>query len=227
MGKHRAEKPDGLRVRRGRVLLAAVSVTITVGALLGGVGLIPLVDDGDAAPTAAQSRVLDPAGSVQGNDQTAVAPAGDATAPVRPSQSAAPREVTAALPADSGTGRRIVFSERAQRVWLVGPGNSVLATYLVSGSVTNNLRPGSYQVYSRSRRAIGIDESGTMEYFVRFTRGQRAAIGFHSIPMKDGQPLQTAAQLGTPQSHGCIRQLLKDAKRLWEFAPIGTDVVVV
>ena len=75
--------------------------------------------------------------------------------------------------------------------------------------------------------AVGIDDSGVMEYFVRFTRGANAAIGFHSIPTKDGRPLQTAAELGTPQSHGCIRQALPDAVRLWTFAPVGTKVVVI
>jgi lipoprotein-anchoring transpeptidase ErfK/SrfK len=67
-----------------------------------------------------------------------------------------------------------------------------------------------------------------MEYFVRFTQGPTgAAIGFHSIPTKHGRPLQTAAQLGTAQSHGCIRQWKPDAIALWRFAPVGTKVVVV
>jgi lipoprotein-anchoring transpeptidase ErfK/SrfK len=93
--------------------------------------------------------------------------------------------------------------------------------------VTNNLRPGRYDVYSRSRWAVGIEDSGVMQYFVRFAHGPNAAIGFHSIPTKNGAPLQTVAQLGTPQSHGCIRQKLTDAQRMWAFAGVGTDVVVV
>ncbi len=121
-----------------------------------------------------------------------------------------------------------------QRVWLVDPDDSgddsgaddVARTYLVSGSLTNNLSPGTFAVYSRSRWAVGIDDSGVMEYFVRFTRGANAAIGFHSIPTKNGRLLQTVDQLGTPQSHGCIRQEKTDAKRLWAFAPVGTKVVV-
>ena len=132
-----------------------------------------------------------------------------------------------ALPADSGTGRRIVFSESAQRVWLVADTGEVLRSYLVSGSALDNLEPGTYDVYSRSRYAVGIDNSGTMEYFVRFTQGDAgAAIGFHTIPVDDGAPVQTIAQLGTPLSHGCIRQRTADAIALWDFAPLGTTVVV-
>ncbi|HEX4472874.1 MAG TPA: L,D-transpeptidase [Nocardioides sp.] len=136
---------------------------------------------------------------------------------------------TKAVPADSGTGRRIVFSQSLQRVWLLGQQtDDVEKSYLVSGSVTDNLQPGTYSVYSKSRWAVGIDDSGVMQYFVRFTQGPTgAAIGFHSIPTKNGVALQSRAQLGTPESHGCIRQYLPDAIALWNFAPIGTKVVVV
>lgn len=133
-----------------------------------------------------------------------------------------------ALPASSGVGRRVVFSQRAQRTWLVDAAGRVRSTYLVSGSVTDNLDPGTYDVYSRSRWAVGVGDSGVMEYMVRFARGDNGvAIGFHTIPTRFGVPLQTRAQLGTPRSHGCIRQRDRDAKRLWRFAQIGTRVVVV
>ena len=90
-----------------------------------------------------------------------------------------------------------------------------------------NLDPGTYEVYSRSEQAWGVDDSGTMQYFVRFTQGDNgAAIGFHDIPVDDGALVQTVDQLGTPQSHGCIRQAREDAIALWEFAPIGTEVDV-
>ena len=112
-------------------------------------------------------------------------------------------------------------------MWLVDEADSVASTYLVSGSLTNNLRPGTYAVYSRSRWAVGVQDTGVMQYFVRFAHGSHAAIGFHSIPTRHGIPLQSEAQLGTPQSHGCIRQKLSDAVRMWDFADVGTDVVVV
>ena len=120
----------------------------------------------------------------------------------------------------------MVFDISDQRVWLVEDDERVLRTYLVSGSLTDNLDAGTYAVYSRSRWAVGIDDSGVMQYFTRFARGANAAIGFHSIPTRDGRALQTRSQLGTPQSHGCIRQALPDAKRLYEFSPVGTKVVV-
>jgi lipoprotein-anchoring transpeptidase ErfK/SrfK len=120
-----------------------------------------------------------------------------------------------------------VFAIGAQRVWLVDGRHHVRRTYPVSGSVTDNLAPGRYHVYSTSLHAIGVDDSGTMRYMVRFAQGERAAIGFHDIPVLDGHLVQTRAQLGTPLSHGCIRQWRPDAKALWRFAPVGTSVVVL
>ena len=130
-------------------------------------------------------------------------------------------------PEGSGTGKRVVFSESRQRVWLVNEDEQIERTYLVSGSVHDNLEPGAFNVYSRSEDAWGVDDSGSMKYFVRFTQGDTgAAIGFHDIPIKDGVPAQTEAQLGTPLSHGCVRQRRSDAIALWKFAPLGTSVIV-
>jgi lipoprotein-anchoring transpeptidase ErfK/SrfK len=142
-------------------------------------------------------------------------------------QEAADARVSAKLPSDSGTGRRIVFSEGAQRVWLIDSAGKVQRTYLVSGSKFDNLQPGTYSVQSKTRNATAFDGSGTMEFFVRFATGYTAPIGFHTVPVDNaGRPEQTKSQLGTPQSAGCVRQWRDDAIALWNFAPIGTVVVV-
>ncbi|GAA1909150.1 L,D-transpeptidase [Nocardioides marmoribigeumensis] len=130
------------------------------------------------------------------------------------------------LPAGSGKGRRVVFDQGQQRVWLVTGTGTVLRTYLASGSVTDNLHPGTYEVYSHSEHAIGIDGT-TMRWMVRFAHGDNAAIGFHDLPLgESGHPVQRLGDLGTPLSHGCIRQAPGDAQALWAFAPVGTKVVV-
>ena len=247
MSRHRLEPRRRVRARLGRIAAAGLSLAVTMVALLGFVGVIPMDSGnrGDTAPVAssrANGAGVDTDAAAAGGASTAAGSStpGESTGVSRSTQErtvsgaleqvAAPGEDTgaqSALPASSGQGRRVVFSESAQRVWLVNVDGKVASTYLVSGSVTDNLQPGKYDVFSRSRWAVGIDDSGVMEYFVRFTRGPNAAIGFHSIPTKNGQPLQTEAELGTPQSHGCIRQKMSDAVRMWEFAGIGTDVVVV
>lgn len=216
MSRQRSARP-----RYGRIAWALAALAVTAFSVLGGVGLVP------PAPSAAQGD-RQPAPSSPTTASTATVPAPVLLGPSAPAGPAAEEPPDPdALPADSGTGRRIVFAEAAQRVWLVRSNGSVRHTYLVSGSTEDNLAPGTYSVFSRSRWAVGVDDSGVMEFFVRFAHGQRAAIGFHTIPTKLGTPLQSRAQLGTPLSHGCIRQAEADAISLWRFAPEGTPVVVV
>lgn len=133
------------------------------------------------------------------------------------------------LPARSGSGKRVVYDESAQRVWLVRSGDRVSRTYLVSGSRRPDLLDaGRYAVYSKSRTAVSLDHRSTMNYMVRFARGERAAIGFHDIPAyRDGRLAQLRTDLGTPLSAGCIRQWITDARALWEFTDVGTRVVVL
>lgn len=129
------------------------------------------------------------------------------------------------VPAGSGSGRRIVYANGAQRVWLVDEAEQVVRTYRVSGR-GGMPRPGVYRIFSTSR----YSSSGAvrMEHMMRFARGRRLAIGFHSIPVRrNGTPIQTLGQLGTPLSHGCVRQSPADAAFLWTWAGVGTVVVVL
>jgi lipoprotein-anchoring transpeptidase ErfK/SrfK len=230
--RHRSAPPP--RPRYGRIATALASVAVTAVALLGAGGLIPVGGTASADTVGAADTV---------DTGTAGAAAGAAAGtPVVPAQAGlglsafdtgtrlrsaeADTADPEALPARSGSGKRVVFDIGDQRVWLVDERGHVRRTYPVSGSLTDNLRPGTYEVYSTSRHALGIDDSGTMEYMVRFAYGKRAAIGFHDIPLRDGKPVQTRAELGTPQSHGCIRQWRPDARALWYFAIVGTKVVV-
>lgn len=200
-------------LRRGRlvavVVAAVVTVTAVVGALLG-VGSSP------------GAYALTPTTGLTRADSWPVVVGPDASLSPEALQFQRP----APLPARSGSGKRVVFDMSEQRVWLVDEDDAVRRTYPVSGSRYDNLDPGSYEVYSRSEQAYAFDGSGSMRYMVRFTQGDNAAIGFHDIPVENGRKAQTKAELGTPQSHGCIRQWPNDAKALWRFAPLGTTVVV-
>jgi hypothetical protein len=221
-GHHRATP---VRPRYGRLTALAASLAVTGVAVLGSFGVLP--GGGASAekdPSAVIGAVADTTSSDAPSPSTEESTASTSSADSAEAETDPARDTT--LPDGSGTGKRVVFSQSRQRVWLVKKGTKVERTYLVSGSVYDNLDPGTYQVYSRSQQAYGIDDSGTMKWFVRFAQGDRAAIGFHDIPVDDGEPVQTEAQLGTPLSHGCIRQKEEDAVALWSFAPLGTTVVV-
>ena len=240
--KHRATQ---VRPRYARMGAAVASLCVTLVAVLGGFGVLPVdstLANASNNPGGGSSQRAEGASATSGDGANVTQDGGDAaptgdkprktqgqvgTPSADSSGSRVEPQLDATLPEGSGVGRRVVFSESRQRVWLVDEDEQVERTYLVSGSVYDNLEPGAFNVYSRSEDAWGVDDSGSMKYFVRFTQGDTgAAIGFHDIPVKDGELAQTEAQLGTPTSHGCIRQRRSDAIALWEFAPLGTSVIV-
>jgi len=140
-----------------------------------------------------------------------------------------PAPAGAELPGDSGSGRRVVYSKGQMRVWLIEADGSLTRTYRVSGRM-DQPRYGTYQVFSRSPYTCAMKRPDIcMRFMVRFTKAFSGDnIGFHEIPVRAGRyPLQSDAQLGQPLSGGCVRQSTADAIFMWEWAPVGTTVVVI
>ncbi|NYI05951.1 hypothetical protein [Allostreptomyces psammosilenae] len=125
------------------------------------------------------------------------------------------------VPADSGDGKRVVYSLEQRRVWLMGAegGETPLATFTVMPSTVDPL-PGAYQVTSRSESVTGSDGI-PVRYVVRFTTVDGVTVGFSAAA--DGSTPRPDPNLRT----GGIRQTLADSQTMWEFAVQGTSVVVV
>lgn len=144
---------------------------------------------------------------------------------VRRTGTAAPEKPPLPYP-DVGSGRRIVLSDSGQRVWLIDATGELHKTHQVSGR-RGVPGVGRYNVYSMSRYAWAPYDDITMEFMVRFARGEWP-YGFHSIPVwPDEEPLQTPAQLGTHRSGGCVRQLWDDAAAVFEWAEVGDRVIII
>jgi Putative peptidoglycan binding domain/L,D-transpeptidase catalytic domain len=135
------------------------------------------------------------------------------------------------VPARSGSGRRIVISQKQNWVWVIGAGNQVLR----QGGIVDNpgeLRKGSYRTGSYCGRAARVtrNSSGSvwLDHFVRFAP---CGFGFHRIPraMSTGRQIHADNLLGTnlAQSHGCIRLSAGMATRIWNFTSAGRTVVRV
>jgi peptidoglycan hydrolase-like protein with peptidoglycan-binding domain len=133
------------------------------------------------------------------------------------------------LPENSGSGRRIVYERRGQRVWAVDDDGTIIRSWLVSGSKYNNETPGTHHVYSRSEVSTAWNGRAWLPLMVRYLQTDIGHIGFHAIPLhrEDNSPYQTEAELGQRLSGGCQRQANRDAEFMWAFADIGTTVVVI
>ncbi len=132
------------------------------------------------------------------------------------------------LPAESGSGRRVVYDRAGQRAWAVDGNEQVVRSWLVSGSKYSNEAPGTHTVYSKSEMSTAWNGQAFLPNMIRYQQTEIGHIGFHGIPraVSDNSAYQTDAELGTRLSGGCQRQNDLDAKFLWAFADVGTTVVV-
>lgn len=202
---------------RSRVLPLLLALTATLVTLGSGVEA--------AAAATVSSKVAQATQRPPAPPAPAAVPTGAPTAAPTPGSALTPPPGTFPnLPLNSGVGRRVIYSNSQQRVWLVEQNGAIMRSYLVSGR-RGVPRPGTYGVFSKSRHTRS--GSVTMQYMVRFARGRSLAIGFHSIPVnRAGRPIQGLNELGQFRSAGCVRQSVADAAFLWDWAPIGTTVVV-
>jgi hypothetical protein len=133
------------------------------------------------------------------------------------------------VPANSGSGRRLVYERMGQRVWAIDENEQIVRSWLVSGSKYGNETPGTHEVYSRSDVSTAWNGKALLYKMVRWLKTDIGAIGFHALPVRvdDGSLYQTEEELGQRLSGGCQRQANLDADFVWEFAQIGTPVIVL
>lgn len=132
------------------------------------------------------------------------------------------------VPKLSGTGRRIVYSQRVMHVWLINAQNVVVVHYPVTGRA-DHPPAGRYKVFSKSPFAVSWDGRFYMKWMTRWYHGVNANVGFHSIPKTwAGVPIQSVADLGKPLGiGGCVRLAYNPSKFLYDWARVGTPVYVV
>ena len=134
----------------------------------------------------------------------------------------------APVPIKSGTGRRIVYANRQQRVWVINADNEVIRTFPVSGML-GQPGNGTFSVFSKSPTSFSPEFAGvTFRFMTRFAIGRNGGnIGFHEIPIRNNKPMQTVDELGAFKGSGCLRSSTKDALFIYQWATLGTKVVVV
>ncbi|MFZ9707331.1 MAG: L,D-transpeptidase [Ilumatobacteraceae bacterium] len=131
------------------------------------------------------------------------------------------------LPRKTGEGRRVVYSNSLQWVWVVDKNDEVIRSMPVSGR-RGVPAPGTYKVTTQSAWSFSLDFEGVnFRWMTRFAFGPEGGnIGFHEIPRKNGRPMQTESQLGSFAGSGCVRMATDDVKFIYRWAKPGTTVVV-
>lgn len=119
-----------------------------------------------------------------------------------------------ALPANSGSGTRIVYSLAGHRVWLVQNSTVERTMKVVPSTIIPPV--GSYTVYAKSSSSLGSDNV-TVLWVVKFG----TSYGFDADAAVSGLPPAPTGKTGG------IRMSQLDAQLLYEFSSVNTVVVVV
>jgi len=159
----------------------------------------------------------------QGTKPTAATTPPGASAPADAKPSAKPPETEkkpVAVPADSGTGRRIVYSLGDKRVWLVDDSDAARRSFAVwPGTVSPD--PGTYTIGNRTEATTGSD-GVPVEHIMYFAQKSGVWVAF-SNAVDGTSPAPAAPDTQT----GGIRVGKPDGRALWTFGSAGTTVRVV
>lgn len=145
--------------------------------------------------------------------------------PDRAGAAPAAAQAAANAPAARTRGKAIYVSLSKQRMWVYENGK-LLWTFLVStGTPDRATKAGTFRIKSK------IDEAWSNVWQLRMPNWLgiydvgRIENGIHAMPMtKNGRPVRW--RVGTPGSFGCVVLNTKDAATLYNWATIGTLVVI-
>jgi hypothetical protein len=123
------------------------------------------------------------------------------------------------VPPNSDTGKRIVYSLSQQRVWVIPPAGTPVATFTVTPG-TVPATPGTYYVDNKQATSVGSDGAHVEHVvFFEFTAGAWAAFSARV----DDQVLAPDPGLRT----GAIRAHRADITKIWNNTVKGSTVVVL
>lgn len=121
-------------------------------------------------------------------------------------------------------GKYIDVNISTQVMTLFEDGRAVDAYMISSGKRGMDTPKGDFAIQNKAARPWSKAYSLYMPYWQAITPDGK--YGIHELPEWPGGYKEGANHLGTPVSHGCMRLGVGPAKRVYEWAPVGTPVVI-
>jgi lipoprotein-anchoring transpeptidase ErfK/SrfK len=132
---------------------------------------------------------------------------------VGPQTSAALAKASIPKPGKHGPGKRIeVYREKGVAL-LIAHDRVKRAIHVSSGGPGNETPSGSYEVFRKELESWSVPFQTWLPYASYFNNG----IAFHEYPDVPAYPA----------SHGCVRVPAPEAPKVYDFAAIGTAVIVI
>ncbi|KRV48461.1 hypothetical protein AQ490_04215 [Wenjunlia vitaminophila] len=168
-----------------------------------------------SALAAVSALAIQANGATSGDHTAGHKPSSDSssTAPGKPRAPKAP-----SLPPHSGTGKRIVYSLKLDRVWIVNARGKPLSTFAVwPGTLDPPI--GLHRVTYLLPNTTGSDNL-QVEHVIYFSTVENTWIAF-SAALDGSSPKPVPGK-----KTGGVRMRRSDSAKLWDFAAIGTPVIV-
>lgn len=128
------------------------------------------------------------------------------------------------VPAIDTDAKFIQISLAKQRMYVFENHQLINIFAISSGKAGYETPKGVHQIYSKALRPLSRKYGLYMPYWNAITPD--GGYGIHDLPEWPSGKKETDAHLGTPVSHGCIRLNSQAAQYIYNWAPIGTAVVV-
>lgn len=121
-------------------------------------------------------------------------------------------------------GKYIDLNLKSQ-IMTIFENGKLLDAYLISTGKPGMPTPqGTFHIANKTPRAWSRRYGLFMPYWNALVPS--GDFGIHELPEWPGGYKEGQAHLGTPVSHGCVRLGVGPAQRVYEWAPIGTPVIV-
>jgi len=122
------------------------------------------------------------------------------------------------------TGKYIDINLKSQVMTIFENGNVLDAYMISSGKRGMDTPQGSFQIRNKARRPWSKAYGLYMPFWMALVGDGK--YGIHELPEWPGGYKEGTAHLGTPVSHGCVRLGIGPAERVWNWAEIGTPVII-
>jgi lipoprotein-anchoring transpeptidase ErfK/SrfK len=122
------------------------------------------------------------------------------------------------------TGKYIDISLEYQNMIIFENGKALNAYTISSGKRGMETPQGTFAIHNKTPRAWSKKYALFMPYWMAFLPSGQ--MGIHELPEWPVGYKEGANHLGIPVSHGCVRLGIGPAKRVYDWAEIGTPVII-
>ena len=126
----------------------------------------------------------------------------------------------------SAQGKVIYISLTKQHLWAYDSGQLKYSFIASSGLPTRPTKPGTFRVQSKVPDAWSNVWQLSMPFWLGIYNVGRIENGIHALPINKRGVRLWAGLLGKPASFGCIILNTRDAAALYNWADIGTLVII-